>query len=214
MTIHPATCGRFFEDFVVGDVYQHPFGRTITEADNTWLTLLTMNTNQNHVNAHLASQNPITGGRVIVNSGLTIAIVGVAQAAYDAALRYARERTAFGQPIAEFQAIQLKLADIATQLQAARLMTYWAASQADSGKQVNMEASMAKYFASEVALAASLESMRIYGGGVRILHRVCGRATLSGRSADGDRRGDQRHSAHSHRQGAAGRLGNHRLTAV
>jgi len=90
--------------------------------------------------------------------------VGVAQAAYDAALRYARERTAFGQPIAEFQAIQLKLADIATQLQAARLMTYWAASQADSGKQVNMEASMAKYFASEVALAASLESMRIHGG--------------------------------------------------
>jgi len=75
VTIHPATCGRFFEDFVVGDVYQHPFGRTITEADNTWLTLLTMNTNQNHVNAHLASQNPITGGRVIVNSGLTIAIV-------------------------------------------------------------------------------------------------------------------------------------------
>jgi itaconyl-CoA hydratase len=75
MTTHPATLGRFFEDFVVGDVYQHPLGRTITEADNTWLTLLTMNTNQNHVNAHLAAQNPVTGGRVIVNSGLTIAIV-------------------------------------------------------------------------------------------------------------------------------------------
>ena len=75
MTTHPATLGRFFEDYVVGDVYQHPLGRTITEADNTWLTLLSMNTNQNHFNAHLAAQNPITGGRVIVNSGLTIAVV-------------------------------------------------------------------------------------------------------------------------------------------
>jgi acyl dehydratase len=75
VTTHAATCGRFFEDFAVGDVYQHPLGRTITEADNTWLTLLSMNTNQNHFNAHLAGQNPITEGRVIVNSGLTIAVV-------------------------------------------------------------------------------------------------------------------------------------------
>jgi alkylation response protein AidB-like acyl-CoA dehydrogenase len=90
--------------------------------------------------------------------------VGITQAAYDAALRYARERTAFGKPIAEFQAIQLKLADIATQLQAARLMTYWAASQADAGRRIDMEAGMAKYFASETALMASLEAMRIHGG--------------------------------------------------
>ncbi|MDV8079652.1 acyl-CoA dehydrogenase family protein [Rhodococcus sp. IEGM 1370] len=90
--------------------------------------------------------------------------VGIAQAAYDAALEYAKQRTAFGQPIAEFQAIQLKIADIATQLQAARLMTYWAASQADSGKRVDMEAGMAKYFASEAAITASLEAMRIHGG--------------------------------------------------
>ncbi|MCU1625537.1 MAG: mch 1 [Pseudonocardia sp.] len=75
MTTHPATLGRFFEGFVVGDVYQHPLGRTITEADNTWLTLLSMNTNQNHFNAHLAGQNPLTQGRVIVDSGLTIAVV-------------------------------------------------------------------------------------------------------------------------------------------
>ncbi|AJW38106.1 Butyryl-CoA dehydrogenase [Rhodococcus sp. B7740] len=90
--------------------------------------------------------------------------VGIAQAAYDAALEYAKQRTAFGQPIAEFQAIQLKIADVATQLQAARLMTYWAASQADSGKRVDMEAGMAKYFASEAAITASLEAMRIHGG--------------------------------------------------
>ncbi|MBC7630900.1 MaoC family dehydratase [Aeromicrobium sp.] len=75
MTVHPATIGRFFEDYAVGDTYQHPFGRTISEADNTWLTNLSMNTNQNHFNAHLASQNPITGGRVIVNSGLTVSFV-------------------------------------------------------------------------------------------------------------------------------------------
>jgi itaconyl-CoA hydratase len=75
MTVHEAHLGRFFEDFEVGDAYQHPFGRTISEADCTWFTLLTCNTNQQHFNAHLAQQNPITGGRIIVNSGLTIAVV-------------------------------------------------------------------------------------------------------------------------------------------
>jgi itaconyl-CoA hydratase len=73
--VHPARIGRFFEDFEVGDVYQHPVGRTISEADSTWFTQLTCNTNQNHFNAHLAATNPITGGRIIVNSGLTVALV-------------------------------------------------------------------------------------------------------------------------------------------
>ncbi len=90
--------------------------------------------------------------------------VGVAQAAYDAALDYARQREAFGKPIAEFQAVQLKLADIATRLQAARLLTYWAASKADSGARVDAESGMAKYFASETAIDAALEAMRIHGG--------------------------------------------------
>ncbi|WP_064076095.1 MaoC family dehydratase [Prescottella equi] len=75
MAVHQAILGRFFEDYVVGDVYQHPIGRTISEADNTWITLLSMNTNQNHFNAHYAEQNPITNGRVIVNSGLTVAVI-------------------------------------------------------------------------------------------------------------------------------------------
>ena len=74
-TVHPAQLGRFFEDFVVGDTYQHPLGRTISEADSTWFTLLTCNTNQNHFNADLAQSNPITQGRIIVNSGLTVALV-------------------------------------------------------------------------------------------------------------------------------------------
>jgi itaconyl-CoA hydratase len=75
MTVHRAQLGRFFEDFTVGDVYQHPLGRTISEADCTWFTLLTCNTNQNHFNAHYAASNPVSGGRVLVNSGLTIALV-------------------------------------------------------------------------------------------------------------------------------------------
>ena len=75
MTLHSAVLGRFYEDFVVGDIYQHPIGRTISEADSTWFTQLTCNTNQNHFNAHFAQSNPITGGRVIVNSGLTVALV-------------------------------------------------------------------------------------------------------------------------------------------
>jgi itaconyl-CoA hydratase len=65
--------GRYYEDFTVGDIYQHPLGRTISEADNTWFTLLTMNTNQNHFNAHFAARAPY--GRIIVNSGLSVAIV-------------------------------------------------------------------------------------------------------------------------------------------
>jgi acyl dehydratase len=65
--------GRCFEDFAVGEVYRHPFGRTISEADNTWFTLLTMNTNQMHFNAHYAAGSEFT--RILVNSGLTIAMV-------------------------------------------------------------------------------------------------------------------------------------------
>jgi acyl dehydratase len=65
--------GRYLEDFQVGDVYQHALGRTISEADNTWFTLLTMNTHQAHFNAHYAEQMPY--GRLLVNSGFTIALV-------------------------------------------------------------------------------------------------------------------------------------------
>ena len=67
------TLGRFFEDFTVGDVYRHPLGRTITDADNVWFTLLTMNTNPNHFDYHYAQQSEF--GRPLVNSGLTVAII-------------------------------------------------------------------------------------------------------------------------------------------
>ncbi|MGH9109621.1 MAG: MaoC family dehydratase [Acidimicrobiales bacterium] len=65
--------GRYFEDFALGDVYRHPLGRTINDADNTWFTLLTMNTNQSHFNHHYAAGTEF--GRPIVNSGLTVAIL-------------------------------------------------------------------------------------------------------------------------------------------
>jgi alkylation response protein AidB-like acyl-CoA dehydrogenase len=90
--------------------------------------------------------------------------VGIAQAALDAAIQYAKDRHAFGKPIGEFQAVQMRLADMATEVQAARLLTWWAAARADAGKRVDTEAGMAKLYASEVAIKASLESMRIHGG--------------------------------------------------
>ena len=90
--------------------------------------------------------------------------VGVAQASLDRSLAYARERHAFGRPIADFQAIQLKLADMATEVQAARLLTWWAASALDSGRRADLETGMAKLYASEVCIKAALEAMRIHGG--------------------------------------------------
>lgn len=104
------------------------------------------------------------GGLEIGRINIAARSVGIAQEAYDQALAYSRERTAFGRPIAGFQAIQLKLAEMATRAQAARLLTWWAAAQADQGKRVDLEAGMAKYFASEAALENSLTSMRVHGG--------------------------------------------------
>jgi len=90
--------------------------------------------------------------------------VGVAQAAFDASIRYAQQRHTFGVPISQHQAIQLKLADMATKIQAARLMTYDAAAKKDSGERVDLESGMAKLFASEVCQEVTLEAMRIHGG--------------------------------------------------
>ena len=90
--------------------------------------------------------------------------VGVARAAFDAALRYARDRHTFGRPIAEHQAIQIKIADMATKLEAARLLTRNAAERRQAGERVDVEAGMAKLFASETALEIATEAMRIHGG--------------------------------------------------
>lgn len=90
--------------------------------------------------------------------------VGIAQASLDLALAYTKQREAFGQSINQFQAVQLKLADMATSVQAARLLTWWAASRADKGMRADREAGMAKLFASEVAITCSLDAMRLHGG--------------------------------------------------
>jgi butyryl-CoA dehydrogenase len=90
--------------------------------------------------------------------------VGVARAAFDAALHYAQERHTFGKPIAQHQAIQMKLADMATKLEAARLLTRSAAERKQSGERADVEAGMAKLFASETAFELAAESMRIHGG--------------------------------------------------
>ncbi|MCL6639820.1 MAG: acyl-CoA dehydrogenase family protein [Candidatus Rokubacteria bacterium] len=88
--------------------------------------------------------------------------VGLARAAYDAALAYARERQAFGRPIVEHQAIGFKLADMVTSLHAAALMTYQAAGALDAGRPVGREAAMAKLFASETAVRVTDEAARIF----------------------------------------------------
>ena len=90
--------------------------------------------------------------------------VGVAQAALDGALSYAQKRETFGQPIAQHQAIQMKLADMATKVHAARLMVYDAAAKKDSGLRSDLEASMAKLFASEICGEVTMEAMRVHGG--------------------------------------------------
>jgi alkylation response protein AidB-like acyl-CoA dehydrogenase len=102
----------------------------------------------------------LDGGRI----GIAAQAVGIARAAYEAALGYAKGRVQFGQPIASFQAIQFMLADMATTIDAARLLAYRAAILRDQGIQYGLEASMAKLYASEVAMCVSTKAIQIYGG--------------------------------------------------
>jgi butyryl-CoA dehydrogenase len=90
--------------------------------------------------------------------------VGVGRAAFEASIAYAQQRETFGVPIAKHQAIQFKLADMATRLEAARLLTRSAAAKLDAGERADVEAGMAKLFASETALELATEAMRIHGG--------------------------------------------------
>ena len=90
--------------------------------------------------------------------------VGLAKAALDHAVEYSKLRTTFGKPICEHQSIQIKLAEMATRVEAARLLVEQAAEKYDKGERCDMEAGMAKLFASEAALENSTESMRVHGG--------------------------------------------------
>ena len=108
----------------------------------------------------LQAMQILDGGRI----SIAALSVGIAQGAYEAAVKYAKERQQFGRPIAEFQAIQFKLADMAVQIEAARLLTLQAAYLKDNGKKTTMQSSMAKLFASEIAVKVSEESVQIHGG--------------------------------------------------
>src|SRR5207248_39347 len=102
----------------------------------------------------------LDGGRI----SIAALGVGIAQGAYEAALKYSKQRKQFGRFISEFQAIQHKLADMATEIDAARLLTLRAAWLKDTGANVNKESSMAKLFASEVAVRVSNEAVQVHGG--------------------------------------------------
>jgi alkylation response protein AidB-like acyl-CoA dehydrogenase len=102
----------------------------------------------------------LDGGRI----SIAALAVGIAQGAYEAALRYSKQRKQFGRFISEFQAIQHKLADMATDIDASRLLTLRAAWMKDSGQNVNKESAMAKLFASETAVRVADEAVQVHGG--------------------------------------------------
>ena len=106
------------------------------------------------------SMRVLDGGRISI-AALSL---GIGQGAYECALDYSKERKQFGKPIAEFQAIQWKLADMATELEAARLLTMRAADMKDKGMKTTQESSMAKLYSSEVAVRCANESVQIHGG--------------------------------------------------
>jgi hypothetical protein len=102
----------------------------------------------------------LDGGRI----SIAALSVGIAQGAYEASLKYSKQRKQFGRFISEFQTIQNKLADMATEIDAARLLTLRAAWLKDSGAPVNKESSMAKLYSSEVAVRVANEAVQIHGG--------------------------------------------------
>jgi hypothetical protein len=102
----------------------------------------------------------LDGGRIAI-AALS---VGIAQGALDAVIKYSKERRQFGKYLADFQATQFKIADMATEIDAARLLVYKAASLKDAGQKYNLESSMAKLFASETAVRAANEAVQIHGG--------------------------------------------------
>jgi alkylation response protein AidB-like acyl-CoA dehydrogenase len=102
----------------------------------------------------------LDGGRI----SIAALALGIAQGAYDAALQYSKQRKQFGRPISEFQAIQHKLADMATDIDAARLLTYRAAGMQDRGERVTRQSAMAKLFASEAAVKVADAAVQIHGG--------------------------------------------------
>ena len=135
----PETCELFFEDFRI------PADNLIGDAEGAGFGQV---------------MSGLETGRINVGARA----VGVAQAALEASMRYIQQRETFGVPISQHQAIQLKIADMATKIQAARLLVYDAAAKKDGGERIDLESGMAKLFASEVCGEVAMEAMRIHGG--------------------------------------------------
>jgi len=106
------------------------------------------------------AMDTLDGGRI----GIAAQALGIAQAALDKSLEYSKEREQFGEPISGFQAIQFKLAQMATETEAARMLTYRSALKRERGEKTTKESAMAKYYASEVAMRAANEAVQIHGG--------------------------------------------------
>jgi alkylation response protein AidB-like acyl-CoA dehydrogenase len=111
-------------------------------------------------NGFIDAMRILDGGRISI-AALSL---GMAEGAYEAALNYSKERKQFGKPISDFQAIQWKLADMATEIEAAKLLTLRAAAMKDAGSKTTLESSMAKLYASEVAVRCANEGVQIHGG--------------------------------------------------
>jgi len=106
------------------------------------------------------AMNTLNGGRI----GIAAQAIGIAEASLEAALKYSRQRKAFGKTISNFQSIQFKLADMAVKLDAAKLLTFKAAALKDAGKDYVKEAAMAKLYSSKIAVESALEAIQIHGG--------------------------------------------------
>jgi alkylation response protein AidB-like acyl-CoA dehydrogenase len=102
----------------------------------------------------------LDGGRISI-AALSL---GIAKGAYEASVKYSKERQQFGKPISEFQAIAFKIADMATEIEAAELLTLQASDLKNRGEKVTLKSAMAKYYASEVAVKTSTEAIQIFGG--------------------------------------------------
>jgi len=106
------------------------------------------------------AMNTLNGGRI----GIAAQALGIAEASLEAAIKYSKERKAFGKEIATFQAIQFKLADMAVKVDAAKMLTFKAAAMKDAGKKYFAEAAMAKLYASKIAVECALEAIQVHGG--------------------------------------------------
>jgi alkylation response protein AidB-like acyl-CoA dehydrogenase len=116
----------------------------------------------------------LDGGRISIAS----LSLGIAIGAYEAALQYSKERHQFNQPISAFQSISFKLADMATKIEAAKLLTFRAGQLKDNGTDVKRESAMAKLYASEVAVEVATEGVQIFGSGVMVILRIIQRRNI------------------------------------